>query len=77
MVHASRAVRPRAPSDAQREVTLTDGVRDLLVDALFGSGLTRALEGDWARLVGALAQVGRPIVAIDLPSGLELGDRHL
>jgi NAD(P)H-hydrate epimerase len=46
---------------------------DLLVDALFGLGLTRALDGEWARLVAALA--GRaPVLAIDLPSGLD-GDR--
>jgi hydroxyethylthiazole kinase-like uncharacterized protein yjeF len=43
---------------------------DVLVDALFGLGLTRPLAGDWARLV--LSLVGRaPIVAVDLPSGLD------
>lgn len=46
---------------------------DVLVDALFGSGLTRPLAGDWERLVEGLAG-RRPIVAVDLPSGLD-GDR--
>ncbi|MBY0564508.1 MAG: NAD(P)H-hydrate dehydratase [Hyphomonadaceae bacterium] len=53
---------------------------DLFVDALFGAGLSRALEGDAARLAQAL----RPerVVAIDIPSGIEgdtgqpLGEAH-
>lgn len=47
---------------------------DLVVDALFGVGLSRPLEGPWARLVEAIAGARRPVVAIDLPSGLD-GDR--
>lgn len=46
----------------------------LLVDALFGSGLTRPLAGEWARLVEAAGGLGLPVLAIDLPSGLD-GDR--
>ncbi|HSM12727.1 MAG TPA: NAD(P)H-hydrate dehydratase, partial [Thermoanaerobaculia bacterium] len=44
---------------------------DLIVDALFGAGLTRPLEGPWAEVVAAMAAAARPIVAIDLPSGLD------
>jgi len=47
---------------------------DLLVDALFGSGLTRPLEGPHARLVTALGELAPPVLAVDLPSGLD-GDR--
>lgn len=47
----------------------------VVVDALFGSGLTRALEGDWADLVSRLNRLPNEIVAIDLPSGL-FADRH-
>ncbi len=43
---------------------------DLLVDALFGTGLGRPLEGLFAELVSRLNQVAQPIVAVDLPSGL-------
>ncbi len=43
---------------------------DLLVDALFGTGLTRPLEGYPRTLVQDLNLSGAPIVAIDLPSGL-------
>jgi NAD(P)H-hydrate epimerase len=43
---------------------------DLLVDALFGSGLNRPLEGLGAELVMHLNKSNAEIVAIDLPSGL-------
>lgn len=44
---------------------------DLLVDALFGTGLARPLEGEWARLVETLAALPVPVLAVDLPSGLD------
>jgi hydroxyethylthiazole kinase-like uncharacterized protein yjeF len=43
---------------------------EIVVDALFGTGLTRALSGDAARAVGRINEAGRPVVAADLPSGL-------
>lgn len=41
---------------------------DLFVDALFGAGLSRALDGDCARLAKALPP--ERVVAVDVPSGL-------
>ncbi|MGH9379185.1 MAG: NAD(P)H-hydrate dehydratase [Thermoanaerobaculia bacterium] len=46
---------------------------DVIVDALFGTGLSRPLEGEWVELVEALDVEGREVVAVDLPSGL-MGD---
>ena len=43
---------------------------DAVVDALFGTGLTRALSGSAARAVSSINSAGRPVVAADLPSGL-------
>jgi hydroxyethylthiazole kinase-like uncharacterized protein yjeF len=43
---------------------------DLVVDALFGTGLGRPLAGHFARLVEGLNEVPRPRVAVDIPSGL-------
>jgi NAD(P)H-hydrate epimerase len=43
----------------------------LVVDALFGTGLTRGLEGAATALVGEIASAARPVLALDLPSGLD------
>jgi hydroxyethylthiazole kinase-like uncharacterized protein yjeF len=47
---------------------------ELLVDALFGTGLTRPLSGLAGSVVTDLNAAAAPIVAIDLPSGL-MADR--
>jgi len=44
---------------------------DLAIDGLFGIGLTRALDERHAGLAAALNASGRPVVAIDVPSGLD------
>ncbi len=44
---------------------------DLIVDALFGTGLTRPLAGHFSDLVERLNELGMPILAVDLPSGLD------
>ncbi|THF67035.1 NAD(P)H-hydrate dehydratase [Pseudothauera nasutitermitis] len=43
----------------------------LVVDALFGIGLTRPLEGRHAEWIGALNQQNAPRFALDMPSGLD------
>lgn len=43
---------------------------DLLVDAMFGIGLTRPLAGQWAEAVTAINASGKPVFAVDIPSGL-------
>jgi hydroxyethylthiazole kinase-like uncharacterized protein yjeF len=43
---------------------------DVIVDALFGTGLTREPQGAAARMLDAANASGRPIVAVDIPSGL-------
>jgi NAD(P)H-hydrate epimerase len=44
---------------------------DLVVDALFGTGLTRALEGHYGELVKGLDRLPVKKLAVDLPSGLD------
>jgi len=43
---------------------------DAYVDALFGSGLNRAIEGQGAMLIRALNAQSKPVLALDVPSGL-------
>ncbi len=43
---------------------------DVIVDALFGAGLDRPVEGAAAALIERAGQAGLPVVAVDLPSGL-------
>jgi NAD(P)H-hydrate epimerase len=57
-------------------VTLDPGLVEshaLVVDALFGAGLARALEGDARAVVEALLARPRDTVAVDVPSGLDGG----
>lgn len=46
-------------------------VPDLFVDALFGAGLTRPLEGEALRLARSLSTTPERVVAVDVPSGLD------
>lgn len=43
---------------------------DVVVDALFGNGLSRALDGEALRLVEAMNASPSPVVSLDSPSGL-------
>jgi NAD(P)H-hydrate epimerase len=44
---------------------------DVIVDALFGIGLARAVDGPAAACIDAINALGRPVVAVDIPSGLQ------
>jgi ADP-dependent NAD(P)H-hydrate dehydratase / NAD(P)H-hydrate epimerase len=65
----------RRLSDAGREVLVVDGVGDLgapdvIVDALLGIGLADAPREDAARMIELMNASGRPIVSVDVPSGV-------
>jgi hydroxyethylthiazole kinase-like uncharacterized protein yjeF len=50
-----------------------DAIADagVIVDALFGAGLDRDLEGEARAAVEAIAASGTPTIAVDLPSGID------
>jgi len=43
---------------------------DLVIDAIFGTGLTRNIEGIFAEAIAAINRADGPVVAVDIPSGL-------
>ena len=49
----------------------TDLSADLVIDALFGAGLARPLEGTAAEVVERLNAGGARVLAVDLPSGID------
>lgn len=42
----------------------------VVVDALFGTGLSRTVTGDYAQAIEAVNRSARPTIAVDIPSGL-------
>jgi NAD(P)H-hydrate epimerase len=65
---SARVVNVTDPAAAVAVVKAFSGV--LIVDGLFGIGLSRPLAGDWLKLVAALNESRVPILAVDVPSGL-------
>ncbi|KLJ00304.1 bifunctional ADP-dependent NAD(P)H-hydrate dehydratase/NAD(P)H-hydrate epimerase [Luteimonas sp. FCS-9] len=63
--------------EAGGQVAAFDGGRlssaDLVVDAVFGIGLSRAPDADAAALIAAIDAAVAPVLALDVPSGLDAG----
>jgi NAD(P)H-hydrate epimerase len=65
----------RVLREAGRDVTVVDGVGDLgspdvIVDALLGIGIDGPPREDAARMIERINSAGRPVVAVDVPSGV-------
>jgi NAD(P)H-hydrate epimerase len=64
---------PRVVGNGGEALALGAG-SDLVIDALFGTGLDRALAGAFAEVIAAIAALraeGAAVLAVDLPSGLD------
>ncbi len=66
-----KSLRVANPEAAAKEIaTLLEQRPALIVDGLFGIGLSRSLSEPWLRLVQGLNQSKVPILSVDVPSGL-------
>src|SRR6185437_12956059 len=73
MARAGRAVAEEAMRrfpGARRFVAVCGGGANVIVDALFGTGFHGEPREDAARKIGAINAAGAPVVAVDLPSGV-------
>jgi len=66
-LHGLRVVDVQASPEKLEQIKSSS----LLIDALFGIGLSRPLEGEWLQLVDLMNSVRAPLVALDAPSGLD------
>ncbi len=62
---------PAAPAEVRHLISQGAELCDLLVDALLGTGLTGHLREPLLSAVGAINAAGRPVLAVDIPSGLD------
>lgn len=65
-----QALKEKYPSAIHEEITLP-AADILVIDALFGTGLNRPVEGPAATLIHQLNGLPNTIIAIDMPSGLQ------
>ncbi|KDM90284.1 bifunctional ADP-dependent NAD(P)H-hydrate dehydratase/NAD(P)H-hydrate epimerase [Photobacterium galatheae] len=54
----------------QSPQTMIPAETEVIVDALLGTGLSGAVRPDAAALIGTINVTGKPVVAVDIPSGL-------
>ena len=66
---AGGATRPLADWDAGG--VLSNVRRPLIVDALFGAGLSRPLAGPAAKAARQVRRAGAPVLSVDVPSGVD------
>jgi NAD(P)H-hydrate epimerase len=58
------------PFESLNEVASGLSGCDAVVDAIFGTGLTRKVSGKYAEVIGLINNAGRPVISVDIPSGV-------
>lgn len=67
----ARAMADRWEGPVGSAAAFDPGQAELIVDALFGSGLSRSIEGEVAQIVDVMNAAPVPIVSVDGPSGID------
>jgi len=58
-------------TDIEKAVKNFAGNCDLIVDAIFGTGLSGTISGGFDKLINAINSLNKTIIAVDIPSGLD------
>lgn len=66
----SRLAKTKIPIVTITEVKQLELHADLIIDAIFGSGLNRPLSGKYQELITSVNELQLKIIAVDVPSGL-------
>lgn len=66
-----KSIRVRAVTE---QIPTAEHLPEIVVDALFGSGLSKPLVGVFARVVDCINELPSTCIAVDVPSGLRLDD---
>ncbi|MDH5633691.1 MAG: NAD(P)H-hydrate dehydratase [Gammaproteobacteria bacterium] len=69
---AAIACRAALEEDAISLSTVADANwdADVVVDALLGTGIDRAVSGEWLEAIRRINACGRPVLSLDIPSGI-------
>ena len=59
----------RVAENSAADISLIDDA-ELIIDALLGTGLKRDVSSQWADWIHAVNKAAKPVLAVDLPSGL-------
>jgi NAD(P)H-hydrate epimerase len=58
-------------ADFDARVTKLANEANMIIDAIFGTGLTGTLRDEYKRLIESINELGCPILSVDIPSGLD------
>lgn len=75
-VNLNIILKMKIPIEEIKQLDLSDLIphfkhSNLIIDAIFGIGLTRLIEGQLKHLIEAVNQLDVPVIAIDVPSGID------
>ena len=56
--------------EAGEHVRMAVAHSDVVIDAIFGTGLTRTVEGEYRECIDMINGSGKPVLSLDIPSGI-------